>query len=90
MALEPIRTTKAPKDWRMSSDQQRQIANDSRLQRMSRDDLYFYFNQPKTPAKREGGGGGARPAPRANRDSGGPASGLFGWVDTITNALRGK
>ena len=79
MAIEPIRTAKAPKNWRPSSDQLRQIETDSRLKRMSRDDQYFYFNKPKSQPQR-----GPAPATPAA-----PTSGVFGWIDTVINAMKG-
>lgn len=43
----PIRVPAAPKDWRMSPDQMVRVAQDPRLHRLSNDELYLYFNQPK-------------------------------------------
>lgn len=87
MPIESIQTVKAPKDWNMNSDQRRQVQQDRRLQRMSRDDLYNYFNKPPIQGPRTQQRRGSNPPPKSD---GGPASGLFGWVDTITNALRGR
>lgn len=84
MPIEDITVPKAPKGWQPTSDQRRQVQNDPRLQRMSLDDLYFYFNQPKSnnvEVRR-----GSTPAPRqAPAQSGG----IFGWVDSVRQALGG-
>lgn len=81
----------APKDWQPTSDQRQQIQNDVRLQRMSRDDLYMYFNN------RQGGSTGTgyiapQPAstPRPQRKAPPATSGgIFGWVDSVRRALGG-
>lgn len=43
MAIEDISVPKAPAGWQPSADQRARIANDPRLRRMSRDELYAMF-----------------------------------------------
>lgn len=88
MPIEDITVPKAPKGWRPTSDQMKQIGNDSRLQRLSVDDLYFYFNQPK----RNSGvtverGSTTNPAPSKVPPA--QSGGIFGWVDSVRKALGG-
>lgn len=76
--------TPAPKDWRPSADQQARIRADSRLQKMSRDDLYHYFNKkgsssPQKPAA-------SKPAAKKKSSGGGFLGSVLGQV---TNALKG-
>lgn len=84
MPMEDVVIPKAPKDWRPTSDQMQQIQNDSRLQKLSRDDLYFYFNQKGRGTTGTRQKGATAPAPP-------PASqgGIFGWVDSVRRALGG-
>lgn len=83
MPIEDIKIQKAPQGWQPNSDQQRRIQSDPRLQRMSRDDLYFFFNQQEQGARR------TRAQPPARRQPA-PSSGVFGWIDSVTKALRGE
>lgn len=85
MPIESIQTPKAPKDWKLSSDQRAQIAADTRLQRLSRDEQYAYFN--RTPARPQPQRQQAQPQPAPRPAPVG--GGLFGWVDQIIAALRG-
>jgi hypothetical protein len=45
MPIEDIQVPKAPKGWQPNSDQRARIANDPRLQRLSRDELFAMFGQ---------------------------------------------
>jgi len=84
MAIEDIQGAKAPGGWSPSPDQRAKIAADARLQRMGRDDLYFYFNQKPRPAAPRA------PAP-ASRGPQAPSGGLLGSVlGRVTSAMRGK
>lgn len=62
MPIESIEIPKAPRGWQPSADQQRQVAGDPRLRRLGRDELYAYFNKPKSkprqqPPQQQRGGG---------------------------------
>lgn len=82
MPIEDIKTAKAPAGWRPTLDQQRRINSDPRLQRMSRDDQYFFFQQRPRDAERRGTPA-PTPAPQNN-------SGFFGGIfDYIAETLRG-
>lgn len=85
MPTEDVVIPKVPKDWHPTSDQMQQIQNDSRLQRLSREDLYFYFNQKGRGTTTTQPKKAAAPAPP-------PASqgGIFGWVDSVRRALGGS
>lgn len=88
MPIEDIGVVRAPRDWRPSTDQIQRIAEDSRLQRLSRDEQYMFFNKTPAPASRKAQP--AKPPAKAPpKPNGGPAAGLFGWVDTVIAALRG-
>lgn len=83
MPIEDIQGAKAPSGWSPSPDQRAKIASDARLQRMARDDLYFYFNQKARPAAPRA----AAPAAQAQH----PSTGLLGaTLGRITDALKGK
>jgi hypothetical protein len=84
MPIESLKLKKAPAKWAPDKDQAAMIQQDPRLQRMTRDDLYFFFNQPKTPATKVPAKG-ATPAPRQQPAQGG----AFGWIDSIITAMRG-
>jgi hypothetical protein len=85
MPIESVQTPRAPSDWRPSSDQRAAIQRDPRLQGMSRDEQYFYFNKPKptaTPKPQQ-----QAPQPRAAAQP--QSAGVWGWVDSVLQALRG-
>jgi len=88
MPMEDIVAPKAPKDWRPTSDQQQRIQSDFRLQRMSRDDQYFYFNQKARDGVtvQRGSASTATPAQAAPP----PPSGIFGWIKSVQDALAGR
>lgn len=86
MPIEDLQITKAPPKWQPSSDQRQQVERDSRLQRLSRDELYYFFNKPRTPSTGKGAGSGRTTPPARGQKSSG---GIFGWVDSVTNALKG-
>jgi hypothetical protein len=83
MPLESIQTPKAPAGWQLNPDQARRVAQDPRLQRLSRDELYLVFNQPKGQARPQGQMPRAAPAPT-------PSGGLGGIFDTVRRAMGGK
>jgi hypothetical protein len=85
MAIEDIKTTKAPADWQPSADQRQQIANDRRLQNMSRDDLYAFFHHPAAPSSFSGAF--HERAQQQQQASGGL---LGGVLNKVTNAMRRK
>lgn len=88
MPIESIQMPKAPQGWRPTSDQQQQIQRDRRLQSLSRDELYSYFNKPKTGnATRQGQSGQQRGGEGPQKRSRFNAT---GWVDQVLGALKGN
>lgn len=85
MPLEDIEVKKAPKGWTPTSDQRRRIEEDPRLQRLSTDELYFFFNQKPRDGTRVQRG--TAPAPGKKKPE---SSGVFGWVDSVREALGGN
>ena len=83
MSSNGLKIPQAPADWRMSRDQMSRVQSDPRLQRLSRDELYLIFNQPKAaPTK--------APAQPARQSAQKPQGRGLGWVaDQITRGLRG-
>lgn len=47
----PVRAPAAPSQWRPSPDQMSRVAQDPRLHKLSRDELYLFFNPPQAPQK---------------------------------------
>lgn len=89
---EPISLPKAPKGWAPSADQAAKIRGDARLQRMSRDEQYLYFNhaaKPSAPAK---------PKPADDDSFSGSfkkrareGGGILGYVsDRVSRAMKGS
>lgn len=74
--------------WTPTPDQQQQIANDSRLQKMSRLDLYYYFGQKGSNAA----SAPASPPPPPPKQQPQPAAqgwGLGSILSRLNNALSG-
>lgn len=85
MAIENLPPMKAPKGWQPNSDQQDEIDNDPRLQKMNNDDLYFYF------ANAKGDAGSARKRPAASSSSPAvPGIGLGAIFSRLNQAMGGK
>ncbi len=73
-------------DWRPSPDQQSQIENDPRLKRLTRQELYSYFNRPNRPTT---GTQNNQPQQRQQSQPQRKAEPV-GFIDMILNALRGN
>lgn len=87
MPIENIQTPKAPAGWRPSPDQVNVIRGDARLQRMTPDEQYFYFNKKPIQSQVQVQRGSAQPpAQPANHLNGG----LAGVFDYIRRSMGGK
>lgn len=84
MPIEDIEVRKAPRDWRMTSDQLQRVESDPRLQRLTRDELYYFFNQPRRPAASASGGA------QAPKKKPAQSSGVMGWIEQVRRALGGE
>lgn len=73
-------------NWRPSPDQQAQIQNDARLQRLTKQELYSFFNRPNRPTQ-----GTQNNQPQRRQESQPQRkTEPVGFIDMILNALRGN